>query len=92
MDFVQILLLTGVAVGAFLVVLSFFGKNKATGPEITVKEEVLEKRLEAMGTTISEADSVITELGGMSQNVLKEMEQKYGELLFLYNLIVSVHV
>ena len=88
MDLVQVLLIIGIAIGVLLVIVSFLGqKTDSMAAAQPQKEFFLEKRLEAMDTTLSEADNVLTELGGMSRDVMKEMDQKYNELLFLYNLI-----
>ncbi|MCL2702282.1 MAG: DUF742 domain-containing protein [Defluviitaleaceae bacterium] len=87
MDIIQVLLITGVVAGLVIVILSFFGPKRNGIPDKPPLDMILDKRLEVMDTTISEADNIITELNGMSQNVINEMDQKYTELLFLYNLI-----
>lgn len=88
MDFVQVLLIIGAVAGGGLVAVSFIGPKTEDIPLPPPPQEMfLDKRLEDMGSTISEADNIITELGGMSRDVMKEMDQKYNELLFLYNLI-----
>ncbi|MDR1705620.1 MAG: hypothetical protein LBS19_13175 [Clostridiales bacterium] len=90
MDFIQGLLIFGVIVGVVLIIISFIKKKGEAEPLEDMRAPrayVLEKKLEAMDTTISEADNVMTELGGMSQNMLKEMDSRYNELLFLYSLI-----
>lgn len=86
MDFVQILLIICGAAGLVMVAVSFLKKSDAGDTDYR-DGRYLETKLAAMDTTISEADSAITELGGMSRGVLKEIDQKYNELLFLYNLI-----
>jgi len=85
MDFIQILLIMGVVTGSVLVLVSCFGKKNeepVNNADFNIQkldapaELTLGKKLEAVDNSISEAD-----------NVMKEMDQKYNELLYLYNLI-----
>lgn len=88
MDFFQITLIIGVITGFSFVFFSFFGKGeKNDGVPKNDGDFFLEKKLEAMESGISEADNVLAELGNVSQNVFSELDRKYNELLFLYNLI-----
>jgi DNA-binding NarL/FixJ family response regulator len=87
MDFIQFLLISGVVTGCIMIIVSFTSPKSAVKKVLPEREKVIDKRLEEIDTTITEADNIITELGDISQDVIREMDQKYSELLFLYNLI-----
>ncbi|MBR1444825.1 MAG: hypothetical protein IJ583_14985 [Firmicutes bacterium] len=40
-----------------------------------------------LNKSVEEADSAMNELNGLSEEVFKEFEEKYNELLFLYQMI-----
>jgi hypothetical protein len=72
------------AVGGFCVLLAGLGFSKSESEQT---EGLLNDKLDVLGSSVSEADEAISELNDMSKNVFKEFENKYQELLFLYNLI-----
>jgi len=80
MDGVQILLAAAAAVGILLVAISFFiqGRAKNDGADGVIKN---------IGASIEEADSAAEELHKLAGSVMEELDNKYQELLFLYNLI-----
>ena len=88
MDFFQFMLIICFIIGTGFVlysIVNFYGA-KENDEDILGFGDINEK-LSAFDNSISEADSAINELNNMSQNVFKEIDDKYKELLFLYKLI-----
>ncbi|MCL2169539.1 MAG: DUF6115 domain-containing protein [Defluviitaleaceae bacterium] len=84
LDFFIFMLILMLVVGGFCVVLASSGFGKSRAEDV---EENAKVTLDALDSTVSEADEAITELNDMSKKISKEFESKYQELLFLYNLI-----
>ena len=72
--------------GAGLIVYSVINFHGA-GERKDVPYTQLADKLDAFDTSLSEADSAIAELDGKSRAVFQELDDKYRELLFLYNMI-----
>jgi len=91
MDFFIFILLLMVVVGAGFIVAGSFSKSSTSYAED--KEDFngglssISQKLDNLETYVSEADDAANMLGDMSKNVFKELDSKYQELLFLYNLI-----
>ena len=83
-----ILILCFIVGAGFIVysVINFHGKpQESENPDALYVR--IEEKLEAFGQTISEADSTMLELDDKSHAILRELDDKYRELLFLYNMI-----
>ena len=95
MDFLYSILILMGTLGAFLLVWAGFSKDKnGNAQKWDITELVnlpqyneLSNKMRVMDATMSEADTVLAELNDVSKNVFKEIDDKYQELLFLYNLI-----
>ena len=91
MDFFIFVLLLIALVGAGFVVAGGFSKGSDVyaakkddfGPGLSS----ISQKLDNLESSVSEADEAANMLDGMSKNVFKELDSKYQELLFLYNLI-----
>jgi len=84
LDFFIFMLILMLVVGGLLVVVSSFGFAKAKNEE---QGQAISQKLGVLESSVTEADEAISELNDMSKTVFKEFENKYQELLFLYNLI-----
>ena len=86
MDGIQIMLITAALTGLALVIASFFfqsGKKKNdAGNYIQIAEN-----LKTLNASVEEADNAAEELHKLTGSVMQELDNKYQELLFLYNLI-----
>lgn len=83
MGFISYILIVFICIGFALIVFSFVKKeekNKFDFSEIESFTELVNKSIE-------EVDDAIEQLNKLSDNVFKEFEEKYQELLFLYQLI-----
>ena len=89
MDFFLFTLLSVFIIGLLIAVFALFSKRSSV--EIKAADEVsyynIESRIKAIDSSIDEADSAINELTGVSKNILSDIDNKYQELLYLYNLI-----
>ena len=87
MDGIQILLIAAAAAGVVLVAVSFFIQaNKKTTDDDEAETETA-SAITAIGASVEEADNAAEELHKLAGSVMEELENKYQELLFLYNLI-----
>jgi len=82
LDFFLYMLIIMLIIGAVLVVATSLGFGKSAEDEKDIAE-----KLDVLENSVADADELITELNDKSKNVMKEFENKYQELLFLYNLI-----
>lgn len=83
MDFVSIVLIFLICVGVGFVFYSIIKKDEKESDDFLKVEAVNA----LINKSIEEADSAIEQLNGLSNDVFKEFEEKYQELLFLYQLI-----
>lgn len=91
MDFFLWVLSLMLAVGAFFIIYAIAKKDVSSDrtdeQHINFLEKSLEQKLSNLGSSVNQADETLDQLEGMSKNMLKEFDDKYSELLFLYNLI-----
>jgi len=79
MDILQIFLLFGIIFGIMFIVYYVAGARASDqGAAVSVN---------AIAAATAEADDAINELNGVSKAMFKEFDDKYNNLLFLYNLI-----
>jgi hypothetical protein len=83
MDFFQFLIIVIACAGAGFVIYGII-PGKTPAAESGAK---LDEKLSAFGETITEADNAINELNDLSRDVFAQFDEKYKELLFLYNMI-----
>ena len=89
MDFFQVvLILTGLTGVGFILysIVNFHGKKQ---PDEARAAEVMEisRKIDVFDSTIKDADDLYNNLDSLKNDVMKEFDQKYQEMLFLYNLI-----
>lgn len=86
MEGLQILVAAAAVVGVILAAVSFFlqAKDGRTEPD---SYPGAERAIAAVGVSVGEADNAAEELHKLAGSVIGEIENKYQELLFLYNLI-----
>lgn len=91
MDTFNFTLLLTFAAGVILIMYSaynFYGTDDADEyGESDYSANNIENKLKAIDTSVADADNVIGELSDISSSVFKELDDKYQELLFLYNLV-----
>ncbi|MCL2415176.1 MAG: hypothetical protein FWD01_00010 [Defluviitaleaceae bacterium] len=94
MDFFQWILIIFLICGVALVVYSlrnFYGtKTESDHSEGVADVEIdsqLAEKLSTYKNYVTEADEAINELNDVSRSVFREFDNKYQELLFLYNLV-----
>lgn len=91
MDTFNFTLLLTFAAGVILIMYSaynFYGtddEDKYDESDYTGNN--IENKIKAIDTSVADADNVIGELSDISSSVFKELDDKYQELLFLYNLV-----
>jgi len=87
----EIVLAATAVIGVLLIIISFlFPKEKKNREEITVTKEsdkLLEQREDNLIKTINEADDAIEQLNDISKQIFLQQEEKYQELLYLYEII-----
>jgi len=86
MDFFTMVLAVSFLTGAGLIVYSMVNFHGGAQREDVPYTQLVDK-LDAFDASLSEADSAIAELDGKSRAVFQELDDKYRELLFLYNMI-----
>lgn len=92
-DVVNIMFLISVIVGIILIIISIIlSLKKDNSPQKPPQNDFLDLTLadklqNDLLKTIDEADDTIEQLNGISKNILEEQEEKYKELLYLYQLI-----
>jgi len=89
MDFFQVmLLLTGITGAAFIVysIINFHGKKQPDESRLDENMNISNKITE-FDSTIKDADDLYNNLDSLKNDVMKEFDLKYQEMLFLYNLI-----
>ena len=91
MDFFNFTLILTFASGVVLIMYSAYnfydGTDKKNVDESFSLEDNIENKLKAIDSSVADADNAIGELSEMSSSMFKELEEKYQELLFLYNLL-----
>ena len=83
MGIVNIVLLVGLFAGFALIVLTLAllrGESSGEAPRT-------DEALKAIEASVSEADQAIEEMNKMAKNIFEEIDNRYQELLFLYNMI-----
>lgn len=83
----EVLIFIIMIVGIVITAYSFVKIRKEEEQDQRMKNFDLEDRAESLNKTRDEAEDTIYELNLVSENILDEIELKYQELLFLYNLI-----
>ena len=84
MDFFIFMLVLVLVAGGICIIFASVAFSKSNAE---AADEYLENKLEVLGSSVNEADEAISELNDMSKNMMKELDNKYQELLYLYNLI-----
>ncbi len=77
-------------VGVICVIISLLLPKEKTKEEIEITkshEELLEKKEDNLIKTINEADDAIEQLNDISKQIFLQQEEKYQELLYLYEII-----
>jgi len=88
MDFFVYVLIVMMFVGAGLVIYgAFFGNKFQENSQENDEFTSLAQKLGALETSVFEADEAANILDDMTKNVFKEFDNKYQDMLFLYNLI-----
>jgi len=88
MDFFLFMLICSFIIGTGFIlysVVNFHGQSAAEAEGASYTK--IEDKIEAFGTSLSEADHTLVELDDKSRAVMQELDTKYQELLFLYNMI-----
>ena len=87
----EVVLVSTAVIGVLLIIISFlFPKEKRNREEITITKEsdkLLEQREDNLIKTINEADDAIEQLNDISKQIFLQQEEKYQELLYLYEII-----
>ena len=83
MDGFQLLLLAAVITGIIVVIIALFGLAKNSGRGARGENSAAQ----SVADSIKEADEAADELNKLAGSVMEELENKYKEVLFLYNLI-----
>ncbi|GHU74413.1 hypothetical protein FACS1894188_02550 [Clostridia bacterium] len=86
MDGMQILLLVAVVVGIVLIIVVLAGA-KDGGENSPVSYLETESVIRAIDVSVTEAEKMLDELNSFMNSAASELDTKYQELLFLYNLI-----
>ena len=95
MDSFYFILLLAFVAGTILVMYSaynFYGSGDTASAGLSQGQDgylagSIESKLAAIDTSVADADQAISELSDVSSSVFKELDAKYQELLFLYNLL-----
>ena len=95
MDFFTYVLIIMMIIGSCLVIYgAFFGAKKQNADAEAETQSSADKelaslvqKLSSLESSVTEADEAANILEDMSKNIFKEFENKYQEMLFLYNLI-----
>jgi len=86
MDLVQILLLLTAIIGIFLMVFTLV-KLKIEDDKPSDSYFETGNSIKAINSSLDEAEKAVEELNKFAQSVLTDIDTKYQELLFVYNLI-----
>jgi len=85
MDGFQIFLIAAAVTGVALVIASFFMQGaQKPGDDNYIR---VAENLRTLNASVEEADNAAEELHKLTDSAMKELDNKYQELLFLYNLI-----
>lgn len=89
MDFFQYMLIICFIVGCLFIIYSIINFHGSAENDAFDLEETLliGHKLNEFDSSLNNADIAIDELNDMSQTVFKQFDEKYQELLFLYNLV-----
>lgn len=89
MDFFQFMLIICFIVGCAFIIYSIINFHGADDNSPFDLEEslLIGHKLNEFDSSINNADIALNELNDMSQIVFKQFDEKYQELLFLYNLV-----
>lgn len=85
MSFLTIVLILFIIIGFGLIIFSFF--NRSEGISSNMEIQNYENIIEAINSSIGSADDSMEELNKMSESIFKELEGKYQEFLFLYQML-----
>lgn len=89
MDFFQYMLIISFVIGcAFIIysIINFHGADKNDAFDLE-ESLLIGHKLNEFDSSLNNADVALNELNDMSQAVFKQFDEKYQELLFLYNLV-----
>lgn len=83
-------LITGILIcltiiGFGLIIFAFFIKSGHSSMDSEFNN--IENIIETLNKSVSEADNYMDEMSKLSEVIFKEMEEKYQELLFLYQML-----
>lgn len=84
MTFVSIILIVLICVGFALIIYALFNKESNNN---SIDLSDIEAVTELINRSVSEADGAIEQLNSLSESIFKEFDEKYQELLFLYQMI-----
>ena len=85
MDGFQIIILTAVITGVILVFISLVSQFRARDADSS--GDYADEAVKAVENSVREADNAAEELNKLADSVMGELDNKYQELLFLYNMI-----
>lgn len=85
MTFISGVLIFFICVGFGLIIFSIFRKENAKNSGLGVTE--LENAVTLADKSVEEADKAMEELNKLSQSIFEELEEKYQEILFLYQML-----
>lgn len=84
MTFVSVILIVLICVGFALIIYALFNKESNNN---SIDLSDIEAVTELINRSVSEADGAIEQLNSLSESIFKEFDEKYQELLFLYQMI-----
>lgn len=86
-DSITIMFFISVIVGIILIIISLVLNKETKKEEINFNLSEINKKQDELLKVIDEADSAIEQLNNISKNILEEQQDKYKELLYLYQII-----
>lgn len=87
MDILQIFLLAAAAIGIFLMVITLIRFTKEDENSGSSSYFEIDNNIKAINSSLEEAEKAVEELNSFSETVMTGIDDKYQELLFIYNLI-----
>lgn len=86
-DSITIMFFISVIVGIILIIISLVLNKETKKEEINFNLSEINKKQDELLKVIDEADNAIEQLNNISKNILEEQQDKYKELLYLYQII-----
>lgn len=87
MDGIQILLLVATVLGIFLMVFTLIRFGRDDKKTESTSHYEMDNNIKAINSSLEEAEKAVEELNKFAETVLSDIDDKYQELLFIYNLI-----